>query len=343
MIDYENCDIRNKGNAYYWSAVNKIKKRLPGDFKIEDLASSMQTLLEDVVVDYCKCWIEKTGISNVALAGGVFANVRLNQKVHELECVENIYIHPGMGDEGLSFGAALNPAALHKGAFSETLHDAYLGPGYKDKEIEDALMQRGLSYTHHENVEEEIANLLSKGYVVARFNGRMEYGPRALGNRSILYQPNDKSANDWLNKHLHRTEFMPFAPAVAYENASRCFHNTSGAENAARFMTITFDCTDEMKQLCTGVVHVDGTARPQLVREEDNPSYYKIIREYERLTGIPSIVNTSFNVHDEPIVCSPEDALNGFIDGDLDYLAAGNFIVEGKNARYRERITAASD
>lgn len=342
MIGYDNGDIRNKGNAYYWSAVNKIKKRLPRDYKIEDLASSMQTLLEDVVVDYCKYWIEKTGISNVALAGGVFANVRLNQKVHELDHIDNIYIHPGMGDEGLSFGAALNPVALQKGAFSETLHDAYLGPGFNDKEIEGALKRRGVNYTHHENIEAEIANLLSKGYVVARFNGRMEYGPRALGNRSILYQPNDKSANDWLNKHLHRTEFMPFAPAVAYENASRCFDNTAGAENAARFMTITFNCTDEMKQLCNGVTHVDGTARPQLVREEDNPSYYKIIREYERITGIPSIVNTSFNVHDEPIVCTPDDALNGFIDGDLDYLAIGPFLVEGRNARIRERVVPAS-
>ena len=107
-------------------------------------------------------------------------------------------------------------------------------------------------------------------------------------------------------------------------------------------MTITFDCTEEMSRLCPGVTHVDGTARPQLVREEDNPSYYKIIREYERITGIPSIVNTSFNVHDEPIVCSPEDALNGFIDGDLDFLAMGPFLAEGMNAQNRKRIVDRS-
>jgi len=338
MIDFSGADIQNKGNAYYWSAVNKIKNKLPKDFRIEDLAASIQKQLEDVVVKYCKYWIEKVGNGNVCLAGGVFANVRLNQEIHELDCVENIFIHPGMGDEGLSFGATMAPGTLPADIQKTPIHDVYLGPGYTDEEIEKALVERGVNYTRPEELEKEVAGLLSKGYVVARFDGRMEYGPRALGNRSILYQPNDKSANDWLNKHLHRTEFMPFAPAVAFENAERCFTNVKGAENAARFMTITFSCTEEMQKLCPGVTHIDHTARPQLVREEDNPGYYKIIKEYEKLTGVPAIVNTSFNVHDEPIVCSPDDALNGFIDGDLDYLAIGPFLVEGKNAQNRERV-----
>ena len=340
MIDFHTPDIRNKGNAYYWSAVNKIKKRLPRDFKIEDLAASMQKVLEDVVVDYCKHWIEASGLSRVALAGGVFANVRLNQEIHQLDCVDEIFIHPGMGDEGLNFGAVFTPASLAKGEFSESIRDVYLGPDYSESEMEAVLTRRGVEYRRSSHIESDVARLLADGYVVARFNGRMEYGPRALGNRSILYQPDDHSANDWLNKHLDRTEFMPFAPAVAFENASRCFRNVGGAENTARFMTITFDCTEEMSRLCPGVTHVDGTARPQLVREKDNPSYYKIIREYEHITGIPSIVNTSFNVHDEPIVCSPEDALNGFIDGDLDYLAMGPFMAEGKNAQSRRRVVS---
>jgi carbamoyltransferase len=247
-----------------------------------------------------------------------------------------------MGDEGLNFGAVLTPASVAEGEFDETVHDVYLGPDFTESEMEGVLKRRGVDFKRSDQIEVDIARLLADGYVVARFNGRMEYGPRALGNRSVLYQPNDHSANDWLNKHLDRTEFMPFAPAVAFENASRCFNNIGGAENTARFMTITFDCTEEMSRLCPGVTHVDGTARPQLVREEDNPSYYQIIREYERITGIPSIVNTSFNVHDEPIVCSPEDALNGFIDGDLDYLAMGPFLAEGKNAQNRKRVVDQS-
>ncbi len=337
MVAFDGRDIRNTGNAYYWSAVKKIERRLPADFRMEDLAASIQDLLEETVANYCRYWIERVGIGDVALAGGVFANVRLNQEVHELSCVDNLFVHPGMGDEGLCFGACVTPTTMMDREV-DPIQDVYLGPQFSENEIERAIKLRGASYNRLENIETKIAELLAQGYVVARFNGRMEYGPRALGNRSVLYQPNDRSANDWLNKHLHRTEFMPFAPAVAMENASRCFKNIVGAEHTARFMTITFDCTDEMKERCPGVTHVDGTARPQLVREVDNPSYYKIIREYERMTGIPAIVNTSFNVHDEPIVCTPEDALNGFIDGDLDYLAIGNFLVEGENAQLRRRV-----
>jgi carbamoyltransferase len=337
MIGFADGNIQNTGNAYYWSAVNKLKRLLPENYKREDLAASIQTVLENVVVAYVRHWVRESGVGDVALAGGVFANVRLNQKIHELPEVDRIFVHPGMGDEGLSFGAALPPSAAGE-TFPDVIDDVYLGAGYSDEDIEDALRNRGLEFTRAETLETDIAELLSQGYVVARFDGRMEYGPRALGNRSILYQPNDPSANDWLNKHLHRTEFMPFAPAVAIENAERCFQRMSGAEHTSRFMTITFDCTPEMAKLCPGVTHVDGTARPQVVREQDNPSYYRIIREYERITGIPSIVNTSFNVHDEPIVCTPDDAVNGFVGGDLDYLAIGSFLVAGKNAQNRRRI-----
>lgn len=343
MIRYEDGNIRNSGNAYYWSAVRKIESALPQNYKIEDLAASMQKLLEQVVVDYCRHWIQQSGIGKVALAGGVFANVRLNQCIHELDCVDEIFIHPGMGDEGLSFGAAMTPNSLPEGFSAPPVEDVYLGPGYTDEEIEAELKRRGVSYQRIDGLESTIAELLAQGHVVARFAGRMEYGPRALGNRSVLYQPNDPSANDWLNKHLKRTEFMPFAPVVTLEDANDCFHRVPGGEHAARFMTITFECKPEMQRLCPGVTHVDGTARPQLIREKDNPAYYRILKEYTRLTGLPAIVNTSFNVHDEPIVCSPVDALNGFLDGDLDYLALGScFLVEGVHAKSRERVTPSA-
>ncbi len=155
----------------------------------------------------------------------------------------------------------------------------------------------------------------------------MEYGPRALGNRSILYHTKDKSVNDWLNKRLKRTEFMPFAPVTMEEYAGKCFKNLKGAEYSSRFMTITFECTDYMKKTSPAVVHVDNTARPQVLREKDNKSYYKILREYYKLTGIPTLVNTSFNMHEEPIVCSPNDAVRAFLSSGIDYLAIGNFLV----------------
>jgi carbamoyltransferase len=177
-------------------------------------------------------------------------------------------------------------------------------------------------------IEPQIARLIADGKVVARFNGRMEYGPRALGNRSILYHAMDPAVNQWLNKRLGRTEFMPFAPATLMEHASDCYLDLAGCEHAAQFMTLTFDCTEKMKQTSPAAVHVDGTARPQLVTDRSNPSFYKILKEYHALTGIPSVINTSFNMHEEPIVCTPEDGVRAFLQGNLDYLAIGDFLVE---------------
>jgi len=162
---------------------------------------------------------------------------------------------------------------------------------------------------------------------VARFDVRMEYCPRALGNRSILYHAREPEVNQWLNQRLGRTEFMPFAPATLYEYRNDCYKNIDGADYAAQFMTVTFDCTDRMKRESPAAVHVDGTARPQLVTPTSNPSFHRIISEYHRLTGIPSVINTSFNMHEEPIVCTPDDALRAFLQENLEYLAIGNFLV----------------
>jgi carbamoyltransferase len=176
-------------------------------------------------------------------------------------------------------------------------------------------------------MEDRVAGLLAENAIVGRFMGRMEYGPRALGNRSVLYPASDPRVNQWLNHQLGRTEFMPFAPAALASEAPRLFKNLGGCEHTAEFMTITFDCTDEMIRLCPAAVHVDGTARPQLVSERTNPSFHKIIRRYYERTGIPAIINTSFNMHEEPIVCTPADAIRAFLLGNLDYLAIGSFLV----------------
>jgi carbamoyltransferase len=240
-----------------------------------------------------------------------------------------------MSDEGLAVGAALArwaEALRWKGEIprTEIARDVYLGWEFTSDEIEAEVRKAGLEFCRSENVEKEIAELLADGYVVARFNGRMEYGPRALGNRSILYQPADQSVNDWLNANLVRTEYMPFAPSTLAEYAEQCFIGVEGAFDAARFMTITFNCTDWMKENCPGVVHVDGTARPQLVRREDNLSFYRIIEEFHRLTGLPAIINTSFNMHEEPIVSTPLDAIRAFQSGHLDYLAMNNVLVQNR-------------
>ncbi|HXH82452.1 MAG TPA: carbamoyltransferase C-terminal domain-containing protein [Candidatus Tectomicrobia bacterium] len=335
LITYRDGQIVNAGRLLFNGALTGIRRRLPPDYRREDLAASIQVHAERLVSSYIRYWLQRTGARDVALAGGVFANVRINQRVHETEGVRRVFVHPAMDDSGLAVGAAL--LVTHGGppGGDGPIPHVYLGSGYTGADIEAALAGTDLPRAYHANIEAEIARLLAAGHVVARFHGRMEYGPRALGNRSILYTPTDPSVNDWLNACLRRTEFMPFAPSTLAEYAGECYEGVAGAEVPARFMTITFQCTPWMRRHCPGVVHLDGTARPQLVRREDNPSYYAIIEEFRRLTGLPTIINTSFNIHEEPIVCSPADAIRAFTMGHLDYLAIGNVLVT--NPRPRER------
>ena len=195
-------------------------------------------------------------------------------------------------------------------------------------ELEVVLKKHNLKYEFHENIAIPVAQALANNKVVAHFNGRMEFGPRALGNRTVMYPTTDGKVNDWLNKQLKRSEFMPFAPVTLMEHAEECYKNTEGAKFTAQFMTVTFDCTETMSKQSPAVVHVDGTARPQLITEAANPQYYNILKEYHKLTGIPSVVNTSFNMHEEPIVCTPEDAVSAYLQSNLDHLSIGSFLVE---------------
>jgi len=347
VIVEQDGDIKNVANVFFFSALKELERLLPQNFSHRDLAASIQVHTEQMVVDLIKYWLARTGHYNVALAGGLFGNVKINQRVHEIPGVESTFIHPGMSDEGMPVGAALALYYRLSGALydshSTAMEHVYLGPEFSDEEIRRELEKQGVEATYYPAVETEIAQLLANGAVVARFNGKMEYGPRALGNRSILYQATDPSVNHWMNDALKRTEFMPFAPVAMAEYAQQCFKNTEGAENTARFMTITFDCTDWMRKMCPGVVHIDNTARPQLVSERDNPSMYKILAEYHKLTGLPCLINTSFNMHEEPIVCTPYDAIRAFKMGHLDYLAIGKWIARNLYPVVRKVDTARFD
>ena len=334
FIDEQDGTFINKGKVAAFEALRELERRLPRGWTREDLAASIQRHTEDVVRRFVRYWASRTGLRNLALAGGVFANVRVNEEVLNLPEVDRVFIHPHMGDGGLPVGAAL--AACIPGILDQTmprdpepLVDVYLGPDLTEGDIAEALSRAGLVPESVDGpIEERVADLLVEGYVVARASGRMEYGPRALGNRSILYHPTDRTVNDWLNKNLRRTEFMPFAPSVLAEAADDCFENLEGGEHAAEFMTITFHCTPWMRARMEGVVHLDGTARPQLVRRDRNPSYYRIIEAFYRRTGLPGVINTSFNMHEEPIVCTAADCVRAFLDGYLDYLAIGPYLVK---------------
>lgn len=303
-----------------------LSRYLASRFSKIDVAAAYQHVLEVVATKFIRDWVKKTGIDTVVLSGGVAANVKLNQRIFEIDEINHIFVYPNMGDGGCGSGAAM----YHSwgGVTQDTISNAYFGPDFSEKEIEEELRANNLEFTRPENLAAEVAKLIFGGSVVARFDGRMEYGPRALGNRSIMYHAQEPEVNQWLNKRLGRTEFMPFAPVTLYEAREKYFYNIKGAEHTAEFMTITFDCTDEMKRDCPAAVHIDGTARPQLIRREVNPGYYDIVKEYEKLSGISSLINTSFNMHEEPIVCSPHDAVRAFLDGHLDVLVAGPFLVK---------------
>ncbi len=317
--------IRESNNLYF-------ARMLASEFPKIDVAAAYQHVLEVVATAYVSHYLAQTGIRNVVLSGGVVANVKLNQRIRNLDGVERIFIHPNMGDGGCGTGAALLEFVGCR-RLNDPIADVFLGPAYDDEQIADALRRAQLPYTQYQPIEPKIASLIAAGKVVARFDGRMEYGPRALGNRSILYHAQEPDVNQWLNQRLGRTEFMPFAPATLYDHRHECYVNVDGGEHAAQFMTLTFDCTDKMRETCPAAVHVDGTARPQLVTERSNPSFYRILSEYYALTGIPSLINTSFNMHEEPIVCSPDDAIRAFLQGNLDHLAIGSFLVSHPSAR----------
>jgi carbamoyltransferase len=307
-------------------------RMLATQFPKIDVAAAYQHVLELVAANYVQHYVARTGIRNLVLSGGVVANVKLNQRLFEIPGIERIFVHPNMGDGGCGTGAALLQFAS-EGGIPDPLTDVYWGPCYAEPQIEDALQRAQLPFDRYSPIEPKVGQLIAAGKVVARFNGRMEYGPRALGNRSILYHTKEPDVNQWLNQRLGRTEFMPFAPATLFEHRHECYRHIGGAEHAAQFMTVTFDCTERMKRESPAAVHVDGTARPQLVTAEGNPSFHRIISEYHQLTGIPSVINTSFNMHEEPIVCSPDDAIRAFLQGNLDYLAIGDYLVAHPSAR----------
>lgn len=298
----------------------------------EDVAFAIQDATEKILVKSVLRTLEDQGITepiDVCLAGGIFANVKLNQRIRDCSpLVNNVFVQPAMGDEGLAIGAAIL-SLQENGHNCENLKDVYLGNEYSDQEIEEELEKWTNEYRFQkfDNVEVEIAKQLNDGKVVGRFNGAMEFGPRALGNRSILIHPTNKDINDIVNKRLKRTEFMPFAPSVLDFRAKDYFVGFRESDITADWMTITYDVFPERVKEIDAVVHVDKTARPQIVKEDANPSYYKILKEFNEISGLGCFVNTSFNMHEEPIIASPYDAMRAFNLGSVDILAIGSYIV----------------
>jgi carbamoyltransferase len=246
-----------------------------------------------------------------------------------------------MGDCGQPVGAALACWAAHSDSPATFRHgNVYLGPAPDPTEIDRLARQYELAFESADDLPDRVAELLTQKKVVGICRGRMEYGPRALGNRSILYAPTDPSVNDWLNKQLRRTEFMPFAPVTLIEAAEQCYVNGRKSAYTAGFMTVCYDCTDFMKRTQPAVVHVDGTARPQYISREQNPFYYDIVARFRDRTGLPSVVNTSFNMHEEPIVCTAAEALQAFVASNLDALVLEDrLLLRDRNPALRRKMS----
>lgn len=300
-----------------------------------DIAAAAQEVLEATVLSWITHQLAAADTRTLLLAGGVFANVKLNQSVLDGLPVDNIFIQPAMGDEGLALGGGLRVAhRVEAPRISvSAMHSTYFGPSIQRDEIETALERAELTAREFEEDEiaETVASALAEYKVVGIARGAMEFGPRALGHRSILAHPGRKDFNDKINRRLNRSDFMPFAPVVLEDMVNEVFEGSklTAASVPGRFMTIAIDVKREWHERLAGVVHSDGTARPQIVGADDDSLYYEILRRFHELTGLGCLVNTSFNLHEEPIVASAADAIKALELGAIDLLIVGNHVVYG--------------
>lgn len=296
----------------------------------EDIAASCQKILENTVRDLIRAAINKTGCGDLAVAGGIFFNVKLNSVLEKMPCVNEIRPHPGAGDCGLALGSALEAASMiSKKKVVFNLNNVYLGPGFSNLDVKAALKGRKLKVraVPFRKIPRIVSDYLQKGLAVGWFQGRMEYGPRALGNRSVLLDPRHTKAKERLNLKLKKREwFMPFAPSILIEHMDQCVAACKSPNSF--FMLKTFYALKKKLRNIEACVHVDGTVRAQTLSREHNPLYYDAIRQFYNDTGVPAILNTSFNRHGLPMVCTPKDAIGHLEDHCVDILIINNMIIE---------------
>lgn len=298
-----------------------------------DIAAALQRKTDALVLHLARHLHERTGSSSLCIAGGVALNCVTNAHVFADGPYERLWIQPASNDGGLSVGAALHAwNALLGGRRSRPMKHAYWGPSFSDDAIVETLDRRGLRFHRVNDFERTVAELVAAEHIVGLFQGAMELGPRALGNRSIIADPRRAEMRDILNQKIkHREYFRPLAPSVLAEEASEWFE--IGKETAAdEYMLMAYRARPDKRDLIRAVVHVDGTSRIQAVRREANPRFHRIIEEFRSITGIPLVLNTSFN-DQEPIICTPDDAIATFLGTDMDYLAIGSFLVAHSDQR----------
>lgn len=310
-----------------------LKEHL-GTVRFDSLALAIQNFTEDLLVAWVTNAIKATNTHTLAVSGGVFQNVKANQKILKLPHVRKVFFMPSPSDETNSIGACYYGYQMLIQNSIKPLSNLYLGPEYSEGEILKALKKYpSLKVRKPKDMAKTVAKLLAKGEIVARFAGRMEMGSRALGNRSILADPKNYQTIERINKMIKMRDFwLPFAPTILEEYAHLYIKNPKRI--AAPFMILTFHTTAEGQRSLAAAIHpYDKTTRPQLLKKEDNPSYYAIIEEFHKLTGVASVLNTSFNLHGEPIVCTPQDALSTFQRSGLRFLALEDKLIMKEEKR----------
>ena len=306
--------------------------------RFDNVCAALQQDTEEIVTRWIRNCIAATGVRNVALAGGLFLNVKLNQRIMEMNEVDRVFIFPSCGDDSSAIGAGFAAYVDYSAengtkAEIEPISHLYFGLDYGEAYIEEAvgkLQHDGaLDVYKPGNMSKTIAEMLSKNEIVARFDGRNEFGARALGNRSILSNATNFFNTRELNKMVKSRDFwMPFAPSILWENEEDYLVNPK--KIPAPYMILSFDTTERRKEIVAAIHPYDLTARPQIVYKDHNPTYHQILTSYKEVVGPAGLLNTSFNLHGEPMVCSPEDAIQTFMNSGLRNLAIGEYMVSKK-------------
>lgn len=328
-------ELHDFGRFFYWNEGGATQWHFDEAYAIRELverhgrehvAAEAQRILEEQAKAIIFPWLEKERTRNLSCSGGVFLNVKLNQRIWESGRVTCQHIYPNAGDSGLAVGAALHAYYdANPNATVQAIEDLYWGPDYAEAEIEAALKLRNLAYRRVDDIEAFTAKQLADDKIVAWFQGRMESGPRALGNRSILMSANRAENKDIINARVKfREAFRPFCPSLLWERREEYLENVRDEF----FMITSFTCREAKRAKVPAVVHADDTLRPQTVKRQFNERYWKLLTEFERLTGEGLLLNTSFNLMGEPIVNHPRDAIRCFYDNGLDVLVLGNLVLE---------------
>ncbi|RKY32728.1 MAG: carbamoyltransferase [Candidatus Omnitrophota bacterium] len=337
MPEYENGTLKK---PYNYAKINRFKlfdcyhfhfselssiKRIKDTYGDKNIAAKAQYLLEKEMIELIGYWAKKEGVRRLATSGGVFLNVKLNQKIVEANIIDEYHVFPNAGDGGLALGAALYQQFNICGEKNiPKLEHLFLGPEFSNYEVESILKGRNIPYEKVDDAALMAAKLLAQGRIIGWFQGRMEYGPRALGNRSILADPRKKENTNIINEKVKFREwFRPFCPSLLYEVAEDYFHT----QREEFFMITAYSVRKEKVNQIPAVVHVDGTSRPQLVKRQHNEKFWRLIKSFQDLTGTAVVLNTSFNIKGEPMILSPRDALKCFFDTGIDNLIINDFLI----------------